>query len=37
MRARTGLNREILRSGWGLLVRRLEEKAPGRVEKVTLT
>jgi transposase len=26
--------REVLRSGWGLLVRRLEEKAPGRVEKV---
>jgi putative transposase len=24
----------ILRSGWGLLVRRLEDKAPGRVEKV---
>jgi putative transposase len=23
-----------LRSGWGLLVRRLEQKAPGRVEKV---
>jgi transposase len=32
--AKAGLNREILRSGWGLLVRRLEEKAPGRVEKV---
>jgi putative transposase len=31
---KTGLNREILRSGWGLLVRRLEEKAPGRVEKI---
>jgi hypothetical protein len=29
------LNREIMRSGWGLLVRRLEEKAPGRVEKIT--
>jgi putative transposase len=29
------LNRGILRSGWGLLVRRLEEKAPGRVEKVS--
>mgnify|MGYP002401966651 CR=1 FL=1 len=24
----------ILRSGWGLLVRRLRDKAPGRVEKV---
>jgi putative transposase len=32
--AKAGLNRGILRSGWGLLVRRLEEKAPGRVEKV---
>ena len=31
---KAGLNRGILRSGWGLLVRRLEEKAPGRVEKV---
>jgi len=33
VRQKTGLNRGILRSGWGLLVRRLEEKAPGRVEK----
>jgi putative transposase len=33
-RQKSGLNREILRSGWGLLVRRLQEKAPGRVEKV---
>jgi putative transposase len=32
--AKAGLNREILRSGWGLLVRRLEQKAPGRVEKI---
>jgi transposase len=32
---KAGLNREIRRSGWGLLVRRLEEKAPGRVEKVS--
>ena len=32
VRAKAGLNRGILRSGWGLLVRRLEEKAPGRVE-----
>jgi putative transposase len=32
--AKAGLNREILRSGWGVLVRRLEDKAPGRVEKV---
>jgi transposase len=34
VRAKAGLNRQILRSGWGLLVRRLEDKAPGRVEKV---
>jgi transposase len=34
VRQKAGLNREISRSGWGLLVRRLEEKAPGRVEKV---
>jgi putative transposase len=32
---KAGLNRGILASGWGLLVRRLEDKAPGRVEKVT--
>jgi putative transposase len=31
---KAGLNREILRAGWGLLMRRLEEKAPGRVEKI---
>jgi putative transposase len=31
---KSGLNREILTSGWGLLVRRLEDKAPGRVEKI---
>ncbi len=31
---KAGLNRGILRSGWGLLVRRLEDKASGRVEKV---
>ena len=30
-----GLTRGILRSGWGLLVRRLEQKAPGRVEKIS--
>ena len=29
VRQKAGLNREILRSGWGLLVRRLEDKAPG--------
>ena len=34
VRAKAGLNREIMRSGWGLLVRRLEDKAPGRVEKI---
>jgi transposase len=34
VRAKAGLNREILRSGWGMLVRRLEDKAPGRVEKI---
>jgi len=32
--AKTALNRGISRSGWGLLARRLEDKAPGRVEKV---
>jgi transposase len=34
VRAKAGLNREIMRSGWGMLVRRLGEKAPGRVEKI---
>ena len=34
VRQKAGLNRGILRSGWGLLVRRLEDKAPDRVEKV---
>jgi putative transposase len=34
VRAKAGLNRGILASGWGLLVRRLQDKAPGRVEKV---
>jgi transposase len=34
VRPKAGLNRGILRSGWGLLVRRLEQKAPGRVEKI---
>jgi putative transposase len=32
--AKAGLNRGILGSGWGLLGRRLEQKAPGRVEKI---
>jgi putative transposase len=35
VRQKAGLNCGILRSGWGLLVRRLQEKAPGRVEKVS--
>jgi putative transposase len=34
VRAKAGLNREILRSGWGLLVHRVADKAPGRVEKI---
>jgi putative transposase len=34
VRAKSGLNREIMGSGWGLLVRRMEDKAPGRVEKI---
>ena len=33
-RAKAGLNRGILTAGWGLFARRLEQKAPGRVEKV---
>jgi putative transposase len=32
--AKAGLNREILRSGWGVLVRRLQDKAPGRLEMI---
>jgi transposase len=32
--AKAGLNRGIQRSGWGKLVQRLEDKAPGRVEKI---
>jgi len=35
VRQKAGLNRGILRSGWGLLVRRLQDKAPGRIEKVS--
>jgi putative transposase len=35
VRAKAGLNRQITASGWGLLVRRLEQKAPGRVEKIS--
>jgi putative transposase len=34
VRQKTGLNRAILGNSWGLLVTRLQEKAPGRVEKV---
>ena len=34
VRAKAGLNREIFASGWGILVRRLEEKAPGRIERI---
>ena len=34
VRAKSGLNRAILAQGWGLLVRRTQDKAPGRVEKV---
>jgi transposase len=33
-RAKAGLNRGILANVWGVLVRRLEHKAAGRVEKV---
>ena len=35
VRQKAALNRGILRSGWGLLVRRLQDKAPGRVEKLS--
>ena len=34
IRQKAGLNREIMRSGWGMLAARTEQKAPGRVEKV---
>jgi len=34
VRAKAGLKRAILAQGWGRLVTRLEQKAPGRVEKV---
>jgi putative transposase len=34
VRQKAGLNRGILGSGWGLLVRRLKDKAPGRVQKI---
>ena len=34
VRQKAGLNRGIFASGWGLLARRLEDKAPERVEKI---
>jgi putative transposase len=34
VRAKAGLNRGILAQGWGLLVTRLEQKAPGRAERI---
>jgi putative transposase len=34
VRQKAGLNREILASGWGILVTRLEQKASSRVEKI---
>jgi transposase len=34
VQAKAGLNRSIHAAGWGLLVTRLEQKAPGRVEKI---
>lgn len=35
VRQKAALNRGILAAGWGLLVTRLEHKAPGRVEQVS--
>ena len=35
VRAKAGLNRGILKAARGLLVTRLEQKAPGRVEEIT--
>lgn len=34
VRQKAGLNRSILSQGWGVVVTRLEDKAPGRVERV---
>lgn len=34
VRAKAALNRGILKSGWGMPTRRLEQKAPGRIVKV---
>ena len=35
VRQKAGLNRGIAASGWGQVVSRLEQKAPGRVEKIS--
>lgn len=34
VRQKAALNRAVLASGWGQLVRRLEDKAPGRVQRI---
>jgi transposase len=34
VRQKAALNRGILANGWGMLLHRLEDKAPGRVEKI---
>jgi transposase len=34
VRGKAGLNRAILAAGWGRLIARLEQKGPGRLEKV---
>lgn len=34
VRQKAGLNRSIMAGGWGLFAARLEDKAPGRIEKV---
>lgn len=34
VRQKAGLNRSIMASGWGMFVARLQDKAPGRVEKI---
>jgi putative transposase len=34
VRQKAGLNRAIMAQGWGILAERIEDKAPGRVEKV---
>ena len=34
VRQKAGLNRGILANGWGMLLDRLEDKAPGRVERI---